>query len=332
MTLAEDSSALLWSESHLRAATDAAGVALWSWNVHTDEVTLDRRACELWGVPTSCRTTFENLSAKIHPQDLDRVRTAFTATRGIVGPYEIDFRILLDDVVRWVSARGRGDDENIRAGVMFGIFLDVTQRKLAEEAHELIAGEMSHRVKNLLAVASALTMITSHAATTQEMAKDLTNRLITLGRVQDLVRPTSGQEKRAVLMADLLTILLAPYDGMGDSRRIRVAAPKINVGEASSTSLALVIHELATNSAKYGALSVATGLLDVTCADDDGEVVIVWTERGGPPVAVSDKPPGYGSRMIARTLSAQLGGAISMNWSREGVIATLRLTNSRLTS
>ena len=141
MTLAEDSSALLWSESHLRAATDAAGVALWSWNVHTDEVTLDRRACELWDVPTSCRITFETLSAKIHPQDLDRVRTAFTATRGIVGPYEIDFRILLDDVVRWVSARGRGDDENIRAGVMFGIFLDVTQRKLAEEAHELIAGE-----------------------------------------------------------------------------------------------------------------------------------------------------------------------------------------------
>jgi PAS domain-containing protein len=97
------------------------------WNVHTDEVTLDRRACELWGVPT---TSFETLSSKIHPQDLERVRIAFTATRGIVGSYEIDFRILLDEVVRWVSARGQGDDENIRAGVMFGIFLDVTQRKL----------------------------------------------------------------------------------------------------------------------------------------------------------------------------------------------------------
>ena len=262
-------------------------------------MTLDRRACELWGTPTSNRVTFETLSAKIHPQDLERVRTAFTATRGIVGSYEIDFRILLDDVVRWVSARGKGDDENIRAGVMFGIFLDVTQRKLAEEAHELIAGEMSHRVKNLLAVASALTKVTSHAATTQEMAKDLTNRLITLGRVQDLVRPAAGQERRAVLLADLLTILLSPYDGSGDTRRIRVAAPKINVGEAASTALALVIHELATNSAKYGALSVAAGLLDVTCAEDKSEVVVVWTERGGPMVAAFDKPPGYGSRMIA---------------------------------
>jgi two-component sensor histidine kinase len=332
MALPEGSSALLWNESHLRAATDAAGVALWSWNVNTDEVTLDRRACELWGVPTTCRISFETLSSKIHPQDLERVRTAFTATRGIVGSYEIDFRILLDDLVRWVSARGQGDDENIRAGVMFGIFLDVTQRKLAEEAHELIAGEMSHRVKNLLSVASALTQITSHAATTQEMAKDLTNRLMTLGRVQDLVRPAPGQSRRAVLLADLLTILLAPYDGLGDSRRIRVAAPKINVGEAASTALALVIHELATNSAKYRALSVAPGLLDVTCADDESEVVIVWTERGGPPVAAPEKPPGYGSRMIARSLSAQLGGAIVMNWSKEGVIATLRLNKIRLAS
>ena len=319
-----------WSEDHLRAATDAAGVALWSWNVHTDEVTLDKRACDLWGVQTSGRVTFEMLSEKIHPQDIDRVRTAFAATRGLVGSYEIDFRILLDDVVRWVSARGQGDDANIRSGVMFGIFLDVTQRKLAEEAHELIAGEMSHRVKNLLAVASALTQITSHAATTQEMAKDLTNRLITLGRVQDLVRPIPGQEKRAVLMADLLTILLSPYDGTGDTRRIRVAAPKIDVGEAASTALALVIHELATNSAKYGALSAVSGLLDVTCADVDGKVIIVWTERGGPPVSAPDKPPGYGSRMIARSLSAQLGGGMALNWSREGLIATLHLNKGRL--
>ena len=144
--------------------------------------------------------------------------------------------------------------------------------------------------------------------------------------------PARCYKKRAVLLADLLTILLSPYDGMGDSRRIRVASPRINVGEASSTALALVIHELATNSTKYGALSVATGLLDVTCAEDDGRIVMVWTERGGPTVVAPDKPAGYGSRMIARSLSAQLGGEISMNWSRDGVIATLRLNKSRLAS
>ena len=68
MTLPDDLPEAVWSENHLRAATDAAGVALWSWSVHTDQVTLDRRACELWGTPTSNRVTFETLSAKIHPQ------------------------------------------------------------------------------------------------------------------------------------------------------------------------------------------------------------------------------------------------------------------------
>ena len=106
----EQSSLPVWSESHLRAATEAAGVALWSWHVDTDEVTLDRRACDLWGVPTTGRITFEILSERIHPQDLERVRTAFTATRGLVGSNEVDFRILLGEEVRWISARGKGDD------------------------------------------------------------------------------------------------------------------------------------------------------------------------------------------------------------------------------
>jgi hypothetical protein len=144
----------------------------------------------------------------------------------------------------------------------------------------------------------ALAWITQAAAECHPALCPAPAARIHVGRVHDLVRPMPGQEKRSVLLADLLTILLSPYDGVGDSRRIRVASPKINVGEASSTALALVIHELATNSAKYGALSVTAGLLDVTCAHEDGDVVIVWTERGGPTVATPDKPPGYGSRMI----------------------------------
>ena len=104
---------------------------------------------------------FEDLSAHIHPSDRDRVRAAFAATRAILGAYEIDFRIMVGDEVRWISARGQGDDADIVERVMFGIFLDVTGRKQAEEGNELLAGEMSHRVKNLLAIASGLTSITS---------------------------------------------------------------------------------------------------------------------------------------------------------------------------
>jgi hypothetical protein len=133
---------------------------------------------------------------------------------------------------------------------MFGIFLDVTQRKQAEEANELLAGEMSHRLKNLLTVATALTQMSSRSAASKEdMAQELTSRLIALGRAQDLVRPVPGRNREGTLLGDLISVLLAPYDEKGASVRIRVSVPKMNVGEASSTALALVMHELATNSA-----------------------------------------------------------------------------------
>src|SRR6185295_15544819 len=97
-------------------------------------------------------------------------------------------------------------------------------------------------------------------------------------------RPRPGRTNEAALLGDLVSVLLAPYDEKGASVRIRVSVPKMNVGERSSTTLALVIHELATNSAKYGSLSVSSGTLDVSCNAHDDEVVIMWTERGGPPV------------------------------------------------
>jgi two-component sensor histidine kinase len=323
----------VWDEKHLRAATHAAGVALWSWNVDTDAITLDERAYELWGVSKDQRkVTFEILSKNIHPADLERVRSAFAATRAVVGSYEIDFRVLSGSDIRWISARGQGDDADIADRIMFGIFLDVTQRKQAEEANELLAGEMSHRVMNLLHIATALTQITSRSATTKEdMALELTNRLMALGRAQELVRPLPGRKSEGTLLGDLISVLLAPYDEKGASVRIRVSVPKMNVGEASSTTLALVIHELATNSAKYGALSVASGTLDVSCNANDDEVIVMWTERGGPPVIPpSVKLQGFGSKLVHRSMAAQLGGSIAFDWSEEGVVVTLRMSKSRL--
>lgn len=324
----------VWQEKHLRAATAAAGVALWSWNVDTDAITMDERAYDLWEVSKAqTRITFEILSRNIHPADLERVRSAFSATRAVVGAYEIDFRILAGSDIRWISARGQGDDADITDRVMFGIFLDVTQRKQAEEANELLAGEMSHRLKNLLTVATALTQITSRSAATKEdMAHELTSRLIALGRAQDLVRPMPGRRNGATLLGDLISVLLAPYDEKGASVRIRISVPKMNVGERSSTTLALVLHELATNSAKYGSLSVASGTLDVSCNARDDEVVVMWTERGGPAVSAAASITGFGSNLIQRSMAAQLGGAIAFDWSDEGVVVTLRMNKELMAS
>ncbi|MFC7698979.1 sensor histidine kinase [Bradyrhizobium sp. GCM10028915] len=322
----------LWHEKHLRAATRAAGVALWSWNVDTDAITMDEPAYDLWEVPKGeQKITFEILSKNVHPADLERVRSAFAATRAVVGSYEIDFRILTGSDIRWISARGQGDDADIADRTMFGIFLDVTQRKQAEEANELLAGEMSHRLKNLLTVATALTQMSSRSAASKEdMAQELTSRLMALGRAQDLVRPVPGRNREGTLLGDLISVLLAPYDEEGASVRIRVSVPKMNVGEASSTALALVMHELATNSAKYGALSLSSGTLDVSCNAHEDEVVVKWTERGGPPVVAPTKLEGFGSQLVHRSMAAQLGGTITFDWSEEGVVVILRMSKDRL--
>jgi two-component sensor histidine kinase len=328
----EQSELVVWDAVHLRRGIDAAGVALWSWNVDTDRLTMDGRAYDLWGVPQIVDVTFEDLSAHIHPADRDRVRAAFSATRGVIGQYEIDFRIMIGEEVRWISARGQGDDEGIVGRIMFGVFLDVTGRKRAEEANELLAGEMSHRVKNLLAIASGLTAITSRSTeSATEMARELTQRLTALGRAHDLVRPLPGQKEHAALLGDLLAILLAPYDDLGAfSGRIRVSVPRMGVGESAATTLALVMHELATNSLKYGALSCEAGTLDVSATDQDDEVVVVWIERGGPPVVAPTGGGGFGSRLVTRGMSAQLGGSIAFDWLEDGLIATLRMNRERL--
>ena len=323
-----------WDLEHLCAAIDAAGVGLWWWNVETDEIAMDKRAYELWDLHERVVASFNDLSAKIHPKDLDRVRAAFVATRAITGPYEIDFRILSGDDVRWVSARGQGNDADIQHYVMRGIFLDVTGRKQAEEANQLLAGEMSHRVKNLLLVASQLARITSRsAATTADMAQDLTKRLTALGRAHDIVRPGGGHPAEAALLGDLLTVLLQAYDDTdGSSGRIRVSVPRMDIGEAAATTLALVVHELATNSLKYGALSAEHGTLDVGCTVLDGDVVVAWVERGGPAVEEPAAPAGFGSELIRRSMAHQLAGSITFDWAAEGLIVTLRMRRDRLSA
>jgi two-component sensor histidine kinase len=321
-----------WSDRHLRLAIDAAGVALWSWNVDTDRFTMDERAYTLWDLALRPFVIFEDLSAKIHPADRDRVRAAFAATRAIIGPYEIDFRIIVGNDVRWISARGQGDDADIQGRTMFGVFLDVTGRKQAEESNELLAGEMSHRVKNLLSIAAGLTAITSRSVqTAADMARELTSRLGALGRAHDLVRPVPGRRENGALLGDLLSILLAPYDDVNAfSGRIRVSVPRMSVGERGATSLAMVLHELATNSVKYGSLSVASGTLDVSAVVEDNDVVLVWTEGGGPPVVPPTEPAGFGSGLMTRKMTAQLNGTVEHDWSEEGAIVTLRMAKDRL--
>ncbi|MDB5668079.1 MAG: histidine kinase [Alphaproteobacteria bacterium] len=329
---AGDSPLQVWGPDHLRLAVDAACVSLWSWNLADDRFAMDERAFQLWGMPWAEVVSFADLSAHIHPADRDRVQAAFTATRSVPGPYEIDFRIMVGPEIRWISARGQAAALGSEDAPMFGIFLDVTGRKQAEEGSELLAGEMSHRVKNLLAIATGLTQITSRSAeSVEEMTGQLTQRLISLGRAHDLVRPLPGEQGKAALLGDLMAVLLSPYEDTGAfSGRIRVAVPRMGVGETTATTLAMVVHELATNSVKHGALSVSAGTLDVSGRTEDGEVHIIWAETGGPEISQEPEMTGFGSRMIQRSVASQLAGSLSYDWQPSGLVATLTMRKDRM--
>jgi two-component sensor histidine kinase len=163
------------------------------------------------------------------------------------------------------------------------------------------------------------------------MTRDLTRRLTSLGRAHDLVRPLPGEQGKAALLGDLLAILLSPYEDTGAfSGRIRVAVPRMGVGEAAATTLAMVVHELATNSVKHGALSSATGTLDVSGCTEEDEVRLVWSEAGGPAVPRPPDMEGFGSRMIHRSVAGQLGGSLVYDWQESGLVATLIMRKTRM--
>ena len=112
--------------------------------------------------------------------------------------------------------------------------------------------------------------------------------------------------------------------------RIRIAVPRIGVGEQAATTLALVIHELATNSLKYGALSTNTGLLDISGEEEPEALTLKWVERGGSEIVEAPSQEGFGRKLVERSISQQLGGSIHADWLPEGAVVTLRVSKSRL--
>ena len=165
------------------------------------------------------------------------------------------------------------------------------------------------------------------------MTGELTERLTALGRAHDAVRPLPGQQGKAALLGDLLSVLLAPYDETAAfSGRIRVAVPRMGIGEQAASTLAMVFHELATNSVKYGALSSAEGFLDVSSRIDGNVIHLIWAETGGPPVVGHPELTGFGSRLISRTVASQLKGELTYDWQETGLVVTIAMPEDRLAS
>jgi two-component sensor histidine kinase len=212
---------------------------------------------------------------------------------------------------------------------------DISDIKRTQHQRELLLREMDHRIKNLFALASGVVSLSVRSATTpKELAQMVGARLGALAKAHDLTLARPSQEKtdRSVMLHALLRTIMAPYDGETDNGRprISISGADIPITAEAVTSFALLLHEFATNAAKYGALSVPNGYLEVTSSESDDKVLLTWHERGGPPVEHKIDHEGFGSILARMTVTGQFGGAIDRDWRPEGLYIRLSIDRARL--
>ena len=212
---------------------------------------------------------------------------------------------------------------------------DITELKRSQQQRELLLREMDHRIKNLFAlVGGIVTLSARSAATPKDLARTVGERLGALARAQvlTLVPPQDGVTQSATLHT-LIRTILSPYDGrtVDDGHKFRIEGVDTPVVGEVVTSLALVLHEFATNAAKYGALSVPTGYIEVAISESNHRICLAWKERGGPHIDHQIDHEGFGTVLARMTVTGQLGGEIARDWQPDGLCIRLYVDRARLT-
>ena len=212
---------------------------------------------------------------------------------------------------------------------------DITESKRVQAQQELLLREMDHRVKNLFTLAiSVLTLSGRYASSVPQLIDSTRDRLTALARAHALTLshgPSTSHPARPATLHSLIEAIFAPHLSEGDSRRLSILGCDMEISGSTISSLALLLHEFVTNSVKYGALSSTAGQIEVHCADRTGNVVITWSERGGPPVASPVGNEGFGELLVRATVAGQLGGDVSREWKPEGLLIRLSVPRERLT-
>ncbi|MEO7383473.1 MAG: chemotaxis protein CheB [Novosphingobium sp.] len=216
-------------------------------------------------------------------------------------------------------------------------FMDITERRKFDEQQGLLLKEMDHRVNNLFAVMNGVVSLSATSApTVKDLAKAILGRLEALANAHRLVRAndsgaTIAQQKTK--LSELISTILASHVDMaksGADARAKIEGPDVEVAGASITTVALVIHELATNAAKYGAFSNAKGRVDVLWFVENGILELSWTERGGPAIAGPPEREGFGSKLARTSVSGQLDGKLTFDWKPEGLTVRVSAPMERL--
>lgn len=316
-------------EAKFRVLADAMPQMVWSALPDGFHDYYNARWYEYTGVAPGS-TDGEGWNGMFHPDDQERAWSVWRHSLESGDPYEIEYRLRdARGEYRWTLGRALPirDAEGTIAR-WFGTCTDIHEQKMIQVQREVIAQELSHRIKNIFSVINGLiSFSTRHHPEIREVANDLRERIMALGRAHDFVRPhseasrpTAGQNSLLGMLGELLHVY---------AERIDIEGEDVTIDDRSATPLALVFHELATNAAKYGSLSVPEGTVNLRCASDRDIVQLWWKEAGGPSVSLP-VDTGFGTQLIELSAVRQMGGKINREWKPDGLCLELTIPCSSL--
>lgn len=281
------------------------------------------------GVPNGS-TDGGEWNGMFHPDDQDRAWARWRHSLATGEDYEIEYRLRhRSGAYRWVLGRAlpvRDADGAIVRWI--GTCTDIDSAKRAAEQNDILSRELSHRIKNIFAIISGLVRMSARRMpAVREFADDLAGRIAALGAAHDLARPHSEISRPLIGEATLhhvLRELLSPYA----ADHWRIEGDDVPIDDRGATPVALIFHELATNAAKYGALSVPEGRLEIVTRLQGDTLKVDWRESGGPAIDGEPQATGFGTRLAALSIEQQLAGSLVRDWRAEGL--TVRIELSRL--
>lgn len=326
--------ALLQSESKFEVLTDAMPQMVWSASPDGAHDYFNAQWYAFTGVPVGS-TDGAAWNDLLHPEDRAAALAKWKHSLKSGEPYEVEYRLRHHTgEYYWTLGRAqpvRGPGGEITRWI--GTCTNIDESKRAAEQTELMGRELSHRIKNIFAVIGGIISITGRrSAELRPVMNELLDRIAALGRAHNFARPHSADSEPGGLagtLQGLICVLLKPYTD-GQKERVRLSGDDVPVDDRGATPLSLALHELATNSAKYGALSTEHGEIVVSIARQEPHVRLHWHESGGPPIESSPERVGFGTQLADIAIQRQLGGTIVREWRRAGLAVTIDVPASNL--
>lgn len=320
----ETAAALADSEFRFDTLTDTLPQIIWSATAEGVHDYFSKRWFEFTGIPEAEAVNTENWISLLHPHDNARVLEVWRDCLQSGDVYDVEYRFLhKSGEYRWLRVMALPQrDRKGRLKRWFGTATDIHESKLAVDERELIARELNHRIKNIFSIVGGMIGLSLRGRPDmKDFAEELRGRLLALNDAHDFIRP--GDHARTAQRVShsfqqLVRRLLRPYDDE-KGQRISIEGPDARIDAGAATPLALVFHELATNSAKYGALSTPSGGIAVRFSRAADRVGVEWVERGVNLTGATPEHAGFGTRLLTLSVEAQLGGTFSRHWDPDGV-------------